>query len=294
VAKQLFRERTSIPDKTFPINVFSVSAIGLHWHEHLELIYVREGCAQVQVESQTMLLHKGEAAFVNAKQIHAATPDVKSTNLVAIVFNESLLRNSGLDRTDETYFSKILSQSVQLPTFLTINHPSTATVRASIEAIVSEFKQKQAGFELFIKGEIFRVFGMLYRSVGVQPKPKSTRREHYSDFTPLIQHLLTHFPEEVNMRDAAQMVNLSPYHFCRMFKRTTGKTLVEYIHLLRVNQAEKMLLETESSISVIAEKVGFGSISYFSTVFKKHKNLTPTEYRRHWLEVSQNTPYYYQ
>lgn len=289
------REITSIPDKTFPINIFSVSAIHLHWHEHLELIYVKEGSAKIQVDTQTMVLNKGEIAFVNARQEHGATQETKPTNILAVVFNESLFRNSGLDSTDETYFSKILSNTVQLPTFLTDKHPATEAVRRSIESIATEFKHKSPGFELFIKAGIFRILGTLYRNVNTTPiRARASRRDHYGDFSPLLQHLSSHYPEELNMRDAAQMVNLSPYHFCRMFKRTTGKTLVEYIHLLRVNQAERMLLETESSVAAIAEKVGFGSISYFSTVFKKHKNQTPTEYRKHWLEVSQNKPYYYQ
>lgn len=289
------REITSIPDKTFPINIFSISAIPLHWHEHLELIYVKEGSATIQVDTQSMVLNAGEVAFVNARQEHRATPETKPTQLIAVVFNESLFRNGGLDSTDETYFSKILSNTVELPMFLNKKHPATDGVRRSIESIVAEFKHKSLGFELFIKAEIFRIFGMLSRNVNTTPKKSRTlRRDHYGNFSPLLQHLSSHYPEELNMRDAAQMVNLSPYHFCRMFKRATGKTLVEYIHLLRVNQAERMLLETESSVAAIAEKVGFGSISYFSTVFKKHKNLTPTEYRKHWLEVSQNTPYYYQ
>lgn len=67
------------------------------------------------------------------------------------------------------------------------------------------------------------------------------------------------------------MVNLSPNHFCKVFKKITGKTLIEYLHLLRINEAEKMLVDTDASITEIAGNVGFSSITYFGRVFKKLK-----------------------
>jgi len=70
-------------------------------------------------------------------------------------------------------------------------------------------------------------------------------------------------------------------NLCKVFKRVTGKTLIEYTHHLRINEAERLLLENDDPISEIAEQVGFGSMTYFGRVFKRIKNMSPSERRDH-------------
>lgn len=111
------KETTVIPDKTFPLNVFFTRKIRLHWHDHLEWIYVREGRVRVQIDDMTEVLEKGELAFVHPKQIHGAVPLEGPGGMAAIVFNEALLRNSGLDNTESRYFSPVLTQRIMLPAF---------------------------------------------------------------------------------------------------------------------------------------------------------------------------------
>lgn len=272
------REHTYLPDKTFPINVFHVKGIGLHWHPHMEWIYVKHGSARVQIDGLFAHLSAGEMALVNAKQLHAATVLEDRTELWAIVFNEALLRNSGLDSTEANYFSPIFSHQLSLPNFLHSDTESTAEIRASVARLVSEFESRQPGFELLIKAELFRSFGLIFRyhqQLAIKSSPKPPKDE----FTALLEYLRDHFQEEVTVSEAAKRVNLSPNHFCKIFKRLTGKTFIEYINLLRVNQAERLLMDTDLPITLVADKVGFGNLSYFNRVFKSYKQMPPSRFR---------------
>jgi len=56
--------------------------------------------------------------------------------------------------------------------------------------------------------------------------------------------------------------------------------MIEYIHLLRINEAERLLKETDMYISEIAEQVGFGNINYFGRIFKKYRNISPNKLKK--------------
>ncbi len=74
-------------------------------------------------------------------------------------------------------------------------------------------------------------------------------------------------------------LNLSAAYFNDLLKFETGKTLKEYIQLKQLEIAKHMLLKTEKSPSVIAQQLGFTSVQYFSSLFKKLTRCTPNEYK---------------
>ena len=270
------KEMTYIPDRTFPINIFFTADIPLHWHDHMEWIFIKNGRARIQIDDIFVYLQKGEIAFVNSKQLHAAWMIDENTEIIAIVFNEAIVRNSGLDNTENLYFSPYLSHQLKLPNFIRKEEIHTSQINVSVTNLVEEFVQKKAGHELLIKAELFRIFGLIFRNYSHLTQQYTTRYQRKYNLTVLLDYLREYYYAEITVNKAAKMVNLSPNHFCKIFKNVTGKTLIEYIQLLRINEAEKMLTETNLPITEIAEKVGFGSITYFGRVFKKIKNISPS------------------
>lgn len=277
--KKDLKETTFIPDKTFPINVFTTNDIPLHWHSHMEWIIIKEGKARIQVDDVFVHLHKGEIAIINSKQLHAAEVLEANTEIIAIVFNEAIVRNSGLDNTENLYFSPYLNNQVKLPNFIKADN-FTKEISNSIFSLIDEYSRKEIGFELFIKAELFRVFGLIYRYFYQMEGTIYQQYQKNYKINHLLEFLRENYSLETSVNEAAKMVNLSPNHFCKVFKTVTSKTLIEYIHLLRINEAERMLNETDLPISEIAEKVGFSSNTYFGRVYKRLKNEPPSERRK--------------
>ena len=73
---------------------------------------------------------------------------------------------------------------------------------------------------------------------------------------------------------------ISSAHLARTFKKVTGLTLIEYLNIVRTNEARKLLRGNNYSISEIALAVGYGSITHFERVFKKASGYTPSTYRK--------------
>ncbi len=96
----------------------------------------------------------------------------------------------------------------------------------------------------------------------------------------VIQFLLRERNRPISLQEAANKANMSKEAFCRFFKLRTRKTFTQYLQQLRINEAQKLLLETDLSISTIAFRVGFENLSYFNRAFKSILGTTPREFRR--------------
>lgn len=274
------KENTVLRDRTFPINVFRVTRIPAHWHDHIEWIYVREGEARVQIDGSYETLGRGELAFVNSKQLHSAVSLVPGTVLICIVFNEALVRGGGMDITEHHYFVPYLQRQHRWPNWMRAGAPGIEEMNAAFSRVVAEFDGKLPGYELLVKAELLRIFGLYFRFAEREAVQLPNRSQQPHDFTSLLQTLRERYNETISVGEAARMVSLSPNHFCKIFKQVTGKTFVDYIHILRVQEAERLLRDTDEPIAAIADRVGFSNMTYFGRVFKKVRNQAPSAVRR--------------
>lgn len=100
-----------------------------------------------------------------------------------------------------------------------------------------------------------------------------------------IQKALTFIREnqarEISLGDLLSFTGMSKSHFCKNFKRVTGKTFVAYLNGLRVDAAKKYLLETRQPVYWIASQTGFASERYFRRVFQENTGEKPLQFRNH-------------
>ncbi|MFT4106660.1 MAG: response regulator [Lacrimispora sp.] len=86
------------------------------------------------------------------------------------------------------------------------------------------------------------------------------------------------YKSNIMLEHVAEALNISPFYLSRILKKYKGKGFTDILSEKRVEEAKK-LLSTDKSIKEITFEVGFNSQNYFSKIFKKYENCTPTEYR---------------
>jgi AraC family transcriptional regulator len=93
-------------------------------------------------------------------------------------------------------------------------------------------------------------------------------------------YIQEHLNERIPIDTLAQLVHLSPYHFCRVFKQSLGMPPLRYQTKRRVEHAKLLLANRAGSMTEIGRAVGFSSRNAFATAFRKATGITPVDYRR--------------
>lgn len=91
--------------------------------------------------------------------------------------------------------------------------------------------------------------------------------------------IAAHQGEELSLREAARAVNVSEFYFCKMFKKETGLTFVDYLARVRVETVKQLLLNPHKRVSEAAYEAGFQSLSQFNRVFRRIAGQAPSAYR---------------
>jgi transcriptional regulator GlxA family with amidase domain len=94
-----------------------------------------------------------------------------------------------------------------------------------------------------------------------------------------IIYMSEHLDQPLRVAALARLAGLSAAHFGELFKQHTGCSPRDYLHLLRIHQACRLLRDSPLSIKEIAARVGYPDPFHFSRQFKAFQGLSPSEYR---------------
>jgi AraC family transcriptional regulator len=92
-------------------------------------------------------------------------------------------------------------------------------------------------------------------------------------------HVRENLAEDISVEALAALVDLSPFHFSRVFKQATGMTPLEFVTRERITHAQQLIRETSRSVIEIGLEVGYTSPSHFAKVFRRVTGTTPKEFR---------------
>ncbi len=93
-----------------------------------------------------------------------------------------------------------------------------------------------------------------------------------------IDYIQTHLAEDVSLKAIATELDMSQYHFARLFKQSTGYSPYQYVIKHRIERAQELMMQEQQSMASIALKVGFASQSQFGRHFKRITGVTPKQF----------------
>ncbi len=103
----------------------------------------------------------------------------------------------------------------------------------------------------------------------------------------ITRYLQEHLSEEISLSVLAEEFHLNPQYISQLFKSEIGVGFLAYLTNIRMEHAKKLLLTTALSIAEVSEQSGYGDYRVFTKVFKKSEGVTPSQYRRDFLEREQ-------
>lgn len=285
-------ENTHMADRAYPIQFFSnreiVKRVGdsilyLHWHAHMEIIIVRQGRATFYIDSQPVEMKQGDVAFVPGGSLHVGySYELGEFVFDVLVFNSSLFHEWLDDKLHINLLAKYLEGKENFPLLLSALPYYKTELEQELEQIVQELKRKEHGYQLVVKAKLYAWLIGLSRITREQPpgEPHEAYFANRDSFKKLIEWIKQNYASKPTVKQAAQMVGLDQYYFCKQFKKLTGRTFIEFVNIYRVSKAEELLKSSEATVSEIALSIGCENTAYFTRLYKQYMGVTPSESRK--------------
>ena len=174
-----------------------------------------------------------------------------------------------------------------------IKHPGTAFVivsgyddfsycREALRMQITDYILKPVNYEEFGSCIDNLKISLFEQRVAAAEEPEQERT-----ITGITRYLQEHLAEEVSLSVLSEEFHLNPQYISQLFKNEIGVGFLAYLTNIRMEKAKKLLLSGSLSVAEVAEQAGYGDYRVFTKVFKKSEGITPSQYRRDFLEMAE-------
>ena len=176
------------------------------------------------------------------------------------------------------YVAPVVEGKLLLPRVTDSSTPAGRQVVGAFQQVMDLLERRPPAYELRVRAQLLEVFAGLAGSAAQRaPQRESAPAQ---GIKAAIEYIQGNYRQPITVSQLAELSHMSSGHFCRLFKKYTFKTPVQYINGVRLSAATDLLLESDRKVLDVAFDTGFNSLSYFIGVFKQSMGCTPTEFRR--------------
>ena len=150
-----------------------------------------------------------------------------------------------------------------------------------LDSLVEEFQQKREHYEYMCHSHMLAILTMISRKLSGTPQESSEAQKRINE---ICRYIYENCHKIESVGELAKMTHLSESRFTHLFSEAVGISPKAYILAARVDIAKELLTDTNRSVGSISESMGFSDQNYFSRVFKRLTDMSPTEYRRIFTE----------
>lgn len=256
-----------------------------HQHNSTEIMYLISGGCVVDVRSragveESFRLKRGELIILDANISHRLIVE-EGTSCRMLNVEFGFVEYSGVAPSVAKLAREeaILAELLQVP-FSSLIMPDPEEIYHVLKALVLELDQRSGSggsmVDLLFCELLLRLARLRKEQLHTSQQPSQLSQLYVRRS---IEYLHQNYDQSIQVKDIAAAVNLHPGYLHRIFKIHTGRTLSDYLNMLRMEKAKMLLGQSDIPIAEIADYVGISSRQYFHLLFKKYSECTPVEYR---------------
>ncbi len=251
-----------------------------HWHEELEFNYAYKGSIVVETVNQAYTIRQGEAYFINTNVMNTKRKADGASVAVehAHLFHPILLTGHYRSIYETKYLNPVLkNQSIEVM----IIKEETKSGKKFLELLYALSRlNNMENQEFQIRILLSQAWLILIDEIEIQRQKHVFHASHTLERTKdILSFIHQHYQEKITVADISCHANISTKECVRSFKNTFHQTPMDYLIHYRIEQAKRLLRETDEPVTNIAFMTGFQNSAYFGKVFKKFLEVTPKEFR---------------
>ncbi|MNQ94926.1 Bifunctional transcriptional activator/DNA repair enzyme AdaA [compost metagenome] len=248
-----------------------------HFHSTYEIFYLMSGKRTFFIKDRMMIMNEGDVMIISPNILHRTTnTEMPKHERLIVNMHESYMASvngSYRDILQPLFENEYMIIKCSLHDRLSIESLG--------QGILHELQEQKPGFEMYAQTLVLQLLiiccrHMQQNSIESLESPSPMHERIYE----VVRYMNNHYTQDLSLQLLADKFYVSPYYLSRFFKEATGFTFVEYLNSVRIKEAKKLLEQTNMKVSLIAKKVGFGSVTHFGRVFKLVTGHAPLFYRR--------------
>ena len=292
----------------FPFNLYPCTIPGdfqqvaLHWHESMELVFVKQGMGLVQVGVVTYLAYRGDIFIFAPGTLHALRQaEGQRMEYENIIFDMQMLIPKEGDTMSFNFFHRLQNFPEDFPVLIDRVPKAHRAVQICLDRIDDLRTTYPAGYYLGIKGWLYQLFFILESEILAPDKMReittcdlpqqknsavSSRKNGYfkentkEKLCLITDYIANYYPQKISIEQIAAVCGFSSSHFMKFFKLYMGKPFIAYLNEYRLIRAAHLLCASDDDILAISLECGFENVSYFNRLFLREYHMTPSKFRQ--------------
>ena len=247
-----------------------------------ELIYVVSGTGIQIINNNQFQYRAGNLFLVTPQDIHSFEI-LTTTKFFFLRFNEYYIKTNSQKGMQETVqrMEYILQNASHRPGCILKNTVDKPLIALLIESVINEQTNQQIYHQKITEQIVNAIITIVARNIALK-LPKNIKEATGETVLEILHYIQENIynPKQLKANIISEYFNISLNYLGKYFKKQTGETLQEYISNYKLRLIEARLLNTDMRINEIADELHFSDESHLNKVFRKHKGMNPSEFRK--------------
>ena len=272
----------NLPGNIMLCKHYRYSPVFVHEHEFFEILCVYDGTVHTTIQGISHELTTGDICIIPPHTKHSVSvfDDSVAINILvrSSTFQSTFFQTLTSDSSLAQFFAHVLFHKTE-GNFLIFHAGNDSAVIESLENLFIEYLGHGKYSSTFLNSMLVLFWAQLLRYHENDIESILAKDTAGNSMTEILNYI-NHNYQTATLGDTAAHFGYSVSHFSTLIKEGTGRTFLQIIRDIKLNQACRALCQTELSIPDICELVGYETPEHFMRIFKKIYGMTPGEYRK--------------
>ena len=251
--------------------------IPVHWHDELEIIYVKRGSLNVNIAGESYIGKPGDAFVVSPGNLHFMGSQTGKVDYYTFLFPMKYVTFNAEDMLDREVLEPLNNGRLMIYPQIGKTARDICEELIDIHKLKNSEAEQEIAVQLKTKMTLLQFILKMWQAGLIMDNTTSGRNTVEKE---MISYIQQNYTEKISLKEFGTQFHLSEKYISRYFKEHFHITLSQYVNHLRLEHARQLLQDTTMPITEVAMQSGYQNVSYFIRSFKETYGMSPLKYRK--------------
>lgn len=259
-----------------------VSMCQAHTHGWVEILYCLSGNMEVLLNGKKYDFLSRSLLIIPSHEVHQITALTNEHHEYFVLkFHPDVMNTSMQIQSEYRCILPFLLPGNRHQRLFTEDELQDSPIPQLAAHLFEEYRRMEYGYEIALKADFYNlILWILRRWHAIEPgSEKNFTSRQYEQLQMVFDYVSENYASPISVSTMAKLCHISYSYFSKLFTRMTGQSFVDYLNLVRLSAAERLLITTEMNVTEISYATGFSDLSYFTRRFTAKNGISPRGYR---------------